>query len=386
MKKGIFKTLGAAIAVSTAAASLAGCAGDGKINSNETAIVVNGEEIPLGEANFMLRKQQAQTYYYMNMMGLSSGSLWDGKVDEDKTYAESFKETAYDSIVQMVVARQKAKDEYGITLSEEEQNAIDTTAQSFMDANPDAESQFGVTLEQVKDVLSLYTYTNDVKPFLTEDVDTDISDDEAAQCKVLYARIKKNASEDTSSEASASSSTSDTTAKTNDELKQEAEEVLDKFRNAEDLTADTANELADSVDENFFAMEYSYGAEDTGFSESVKEAAATLSDGQLYDQVIDDDSYYYIVKMISTFDREATDKKKESMITERKNTAVEDKLKEWQEAAQAEAKGCWKKLVIRDKDIYTIKQVSQTTGGTTETSSTSSTSAASSASSTSSAS
>ncbi len=32
MKKGILKTLGAAIAVSTAAASLAGCAGDGKIN------------------------------------------------------------------------------------------------------------------------------------------------------------------------------------------------------------------------------------------------------------------------------------------------------------------------------------------------------------------
>lgn len=368
MKKGIIKTLSIAVAFSAAAASLAGCAGDEKINSEETAIVVNDEEIPLGEANFILRHQQSQTYYYMQMMGLSSGSLWSGEADDGKTYGDSLKESVYDDIVQTVIARQKAKDEYGITLTDDEQSTIDETAQSFMDANPNAEEELGITLEQLKDVLSMYTYLNDVKPYLIQDVDTDVSDDEAAQCKIIYARIKKNSDEttdDSTSEASSAASSSEDDTKTNNQLYAEAEQVLAKFQEAGDIDGDAANELADSVDEDFYAMSYSYGSDDTSFSSSVKEAAATLSDGQVYDQVIDDDSYYYIVKMVSTFDREATDQKKESIISERKTTAINDTLSSWQDEATAEAKSCWNNLTVNDKDVYTMQQTTTSTTATT---------------------
>ena len=382
MKKGIIKTLGIAVAFSAAAASLAGCAGDEKINSEETAIVVNDEEIPLGEANFILRHQQSQTYYYMQMMGLSSSSLWSGESEDGKTYGDSLKESVYDDIVQTVVARQKAKDEYGITLTDEEQTTIDETAQSFMDANPNAEEELGITLDQLKDVLSMYTYLNDIKPYLIQDVDTEVSDDEAAQCKIIYARIKKNSDEttdDSTSDASSTSSSSEDETKTNEQLYAEAEQVLEKFKEAGDIDGDTANELADSVDEDFFAMSYSYGSDDTSFSSSVKEVADTLSDGQVYDQVIDDDSYYYVVKMVSTFDREATDQKKESIISERKTTAINDTLSGWQDEATAEAKNCWNKLTVNDKDVYTMQQTttSSSTSATSETTDTSSDSSSS---------
>ncbi len=371
MKKGIIKTLSIAAAFSAATASLAGCAGDGKINSEETAIVVNDEEIPLGEANFILRHQQSQTYYYMQMMGMASSSLWSGESEDGKTYGDSLKESVYDDIVQTVLARQKAKDEYGITLTDEEQTSIDEAAQSFMDANPNAEEEIGITLDQLKDVLSMYTYLNDVTPYIIQNVDTEVSDDEAAQCKIIYARIKKNSDEttdDSTSEASSTSSSSEDDTKTNEQLYAEAEQVLAKFQEAGDIDGDAANELADSVDEDFYAMSYSYGSDDTSFSSSVKEAAATLSDGQVYDKVIDDDSYYYVVKMVSTFDREATDQKKESIVSERKTTAINDTLSSWQEEATAEAKSCWNKLTVNDKDVYTMQQT--TTSSTSETSDT----------------
>ncbi len=372
MKKGIIKTLSIAAAFSAATASLAGCAGDGKINSEETAIVVNDEEIPLGEANFILRHQQSQTYYYMQMMGMASSSLWSGESEDGKTYGDSLKESVYDDIVQTVLARQKAKDEYGITLTDEEQTSIDEAAQSFMDANPNAEEEIGITLDQRKDVLSMYTYLNDVTPYIIQNVDTEVSDDEAAQCKIIYARIKKNSDEttdDSTSEASSTSSSSEDDTKTNEQLYAEAEQVLAKFQEAGDIDGDAANELADSVDEDFYAMSYSYGSDDTSFSSSVKEAAATLSDGQVYDKVIDDDSYYYVVKMVSTFDREATDQKKESIVSERKTTAINDTLSSWQEEATAEAKSCWNKLTVNDKDVYTMQQTT-TTSSTSETSDT----------------
>ncbi len=372
MKKGIIKTLSIAAAFSAATASLAGCAGDGKINSEETAIVVNDEEIPLGEANFILRHQQSQTYYYMQMMGMASSSLWSGESEDGKTYGDSLKESVYDDIVQTVLARQKAKDEYGITLTDEEQTSIDEAAQSFMDANPNAEEEIGITLDQLKDVLSMYTYLNDVTPYIIQNVDTEVSDDEAAQCKIIYARIKKNSDEttdDSTSEASSTSSSSEDDTKTNEQLYAEAEQVLAKFQEAGDIDGDAANELADSVDEDFYAMSYSYGSDDTSFSSSVKEAAATLSDGQVYDKVIDDDSYYYVVKMVSTFDREATDQKKESIVSERKTTAINDTLSSWQEEATAEAKSCWNKLTVNDKDVYTMQQTT-TTSSTSETSDT----------------
>ncbi len=371
MKKGIIKTLSIAAAFSAATASLAGCAGDGKINSEETAIVVNDEEIPLGEANFILRHQQSQTYYYMQMMGMASSSLWSGESEDGKTYGDSLKESVYDDIVQTVLARQKAKDEYGITLTDEEQTSIDEAAQSFMDANPNAEEEIGITLDQLKDVLSMYTYLNDVTPYIIQNVDTEVSDDEAAQCKIIYARIKKNSDEttdDSTSEASSTSSSSEDDTKTNEQLYAEAEQVLAKFQEAGDIDGDAANELADSVDEDFYAMSYSYGSDDTSFSSSVKEAAATLSDGQVYDKVIDDDSYYYVVKMVSSFDREATDQKKESIVSERKTTAINDTLSSWQEEATAEAKSCWNKLTVNDKDVYTMQQT--TTSSTSETSDT----------------
>ncbi len=372
MKKGIIKTLSIAAAFSAATASLAGCAGDGKINSEETAIVVNDEEIPLGEANFILRHQQSQTYYYMQMMGMASSSLWSGESEDGKTYGDSLKESVYDDIVQTVLARQKAKDEYGITLTDEEQTSIDEAAQSFMDANPNAEEEIGITLDQLKDVLSMYTYLNDVTPYIIQNVDTEVSDDEAAQCKIIYARIKKNSDEttdDSTSEASSTSSSSEDDTKTNEQLYAEAEQVLAKFQEAGDIDGDAANELADSVDEDFYAMSYSYGSDDTSFSSSVKEAAATLSDGQVYDKVIDDDSYYYVVKMVSSFDREATDQKKESIVSERKTTAINDTLSSWQEEATAEAKSCWNKLTVNDKDVYTMQQTT-TTSSTSETSDT----------------
>lgn len=397
MKKRVAKLLTVCLAAVSAAGTFAGCSGAASVDGDETAIIVNGESIPYGEVNLFVRYQQAQTYYYMQSMGFDSGQFWNSEytyeVDENgkivdttsagsetetdsessstseasseytevtSTYGEYFKKFLIEEFVQLVVTRQEAVNEYGVELTEEEQNAISETAQAFMDANADASETYGVTAEMVEDLLELYTFRSDLKPVATEDVDREVSDEEAAQSTVLYARIRKNTEEDTSSEE-------EEEAKTDEELLADAEEVLEQIKEAGDITADEANEIADAVNEDFFAMEFSLGADDTTFPDEVNEALATLGDGEVYDGVIDTDDFYYIVKMISVFDEEATQTEKEYIISERENAAYNEAIDQWSAEATVEEQKCLDNIAIKDNEVYTFASVSaDTTSETSE--------------------
>src|SRR5699024_2628330 len=118
-----------------AAAGLAGC-GD-KVDGTAAALVINDEEVNLGTANFYLRHQQAETANMMQSYGLTSSDLmWDQAISDSQSYGDSLKENCQDSLVNMVVLRQHAE-EYGVSLTEEETQKIDETAQAVMDANPE---------------------------------------------------------------------------------------------------------------------------------------------------------------------------------------------------------------------------------------------------------
>ncbi len=380
MKSKLVKVMSMLIAVIFAVCSLAGCAGSSSVDGSETAVDINAEGIPFGEINIYLRYQQAQSYYYMTALGFSSDSMWDsdytynvdenGNVvsddsddeDEDEetsesstqitevttSYGEYFKLVVLDDFAEYVIARQKAINEYNLELSDEDIEQIEESAQEFVDANEDLEESYGTTLEMVKDFFEMVAYKSMLKDYATEDVDREVSDEEAAQSTLLYIRISKNSdSEDEEAEE-------DEDTKTNSELLADAEEVLALFKEAGDIDSDEANDMADEINESFFAMEYSYGSDRDIFPEEVYDALDTLEDGEIYDGVIDTDSYYYMVKMIAVFDEEATETERESIISTRVSEAYSEILEQWKAESSIEEKSCWTKLEITDNEIYTV--------------------------------
>ena len=85
-----------------AAMGLTGCGSD-NVDGTKTAITVNGESITLGQANFMLRYQQATMYNYYSKMysmyGMQMPSeMYDKEGDDGKTTGETFKEQSLDTI------------------------------------------------------------------------------------------------------------------------------------------------------------------------------------------------------------------------------------------------------------------------------------------------
>lgn len=325
-----------------AAAGLAGC-GD-KVDGTAAALVINDEEVNLGTANFYLRHQQAETANMMQSYGLTSSDLmWDQAISNSQSYGDSLKENCQDSLVNMVVLRQHAE-EYGVSLTEEETQKIDETAQAVMDANPDAMERIGASKEDVAQVLELYTYQQKMREPMVADTDREVSDEEAAQTTVTYARISLEGED-------GAELTEDEKA----ELKADAEEVLAQIQASADPSAADFSTIADGVNEDFMASSLSYGSDDTILEDTVKEAVSSLTDGQVYGSVIETEEYYYIVRLDQAFDAEATETEKESIISQRESENYDAKLQEWVDASAVDIKSGWDNLRVTDKDLYVVK-------------------------------
>ncbi len=343
MKRANTLTLCGVLTVAMAASVLAGCGSKEPVDGTQTAAVIDGEEISLGMANYFLRKEQADTYVQMESMlayfGGSSGEFWSMEMDDGTTYGENLKTTIMESLQELVEIRKHAE-ELGVTITDEEQQSIEEAAAAFMEKNEEAMEELGVSLENVVEALQLKTLETKIRPVIIADVDREVSDEEAAQSSCTYIRLSIPEDEEEAEEAKA-----------------QMEEILEQVLAADE--GEDIGEIAEAVNEDCYSAQYSYnqGAyddENNVLDSAVKEVLQTLDDNEIYDQVITGENYYFIIRMDETFDRESTDSKKESIISERESELYNDTIDGWTEDIETETKDCWDDITVDDSVIYTI--------------------------------
>lgn len=328
-------------------------AGCGKVDGTKTALAVGDEKISLGTAGFFLRYQQASTTYMLKQYGLSSGTFWSNQYSaatssqDAMTYGDNLKNSVKDTIVQDVLLRAHASD-YSVTIPDELATQIEDAAKTTYEKNQKKLDKMGVSQDNIKEVLELQTYQQLMFEPMTADTDTNVTDDEAKQSSITYARIALTKTD---------SSTGTTTDATDDEkatYKKELEELLTQVKDSGDVANADMKTMASNLDStNIACTTYSYGADDTVMPDSVIDAANSLSDGEIYDGVIDTGDYYYLVRMDKTFDKDATESKKQDIVSQRKQTNYNKKLQEWKDAVQVVEESPWKKLEVNDTDAYT---------------------------------
>lgn len=173
------------LSASMAAMGLTGCGSD-NVDGTKTAITVNDESITLGQANFMLRYQQATMYNYYSKMysmyGMQMPSeMYDKEGDDGKTTGETFKEQSLDTIEKELLMRQHAE-EYGISLTDEEKQQAKEAAQAFADKNgDDVMKKLHATVEDIQDALELYVIQTKIYDPIIANVDTEVSDEEQSR-------------------------------------------------------------------------------------------------------------------------------------------------------------------------------------------------------------
>ena len=354
MKEMTKKTAVVAMAGIMAAGMLTGC-GEKKLDGSKTVATVDGTEIPLGVVSLSVRDGQMQTEaMYRSYMGGSDFSIWDTEAEEGKTYGEQLVEQALEDVELMYIMKEKAAD-YDVELTDDDEKAIEEAAASFMEANSDeAIADLAVTEDQVKTFLELETYKQRIHDPIIADVDKDVSDEEAQQSSFSYVSI----------------STADLS---DDEIKQKKE---DAQKIQDELTKDPEgdfDEIAKSVDDSYSSLEGTFDANDTSddedsededseedsstssstYPDEVIKVLRTLDDGEVAPDVIETDTANYVVKLNQKNDEEATETKKESIISTREQDLYTETTDKWMEDADIkEEKKVLKTLKVTDNHKY----------------------------------
>ena len=357
MKEMTKKTAVVAMAGIMAAGMLTGC-GEKKLDGSKTVATVDGTKIPLGVVSLSVREGQMQTEaMYRSYMGGSDFDIWDTEAEKGKTYGEQAVEESLKDVELMYIMKAKAAD-YDVELTDEDEKAIAEAAASFMEANSEETiADLAVTEDQVKTYLELQTYKQKIHDPIIADVDKNVSDEEAQQSSFEYVSV----------------STADLSDDEIKEKKEDAQKILDGLKADPD---GDFSEIAKSVDDSYSSLSGTFDANETSededtddedaedaddgsssysgtYPEEVIDVLRTLDDGEVASDIIETDTAYYVVKLNKKDDEEATETKKESIISTREQTLYTDTTEKWLDDADIkEEKKVLKTLKVTDNHKY----------------------------------
>ena len=320
------------------ASTLTACGSN--IDATKTGATLDGQEISLGFMNFMARYQQA--IYDGQFASVFGTGMWGQDMFNDGTDMQTSVKKNVAETVELFYLLEKHMADYKVEVTDEELAAMDEAAKKFMEDNSkQAIRQLGATEEYVKEMLRLNTIQAKMRVEMDKEVDTKVSDEEAAQKAISYVSV---------STASTTDENGETKEYTEDEKKELEQQMKDFQKSAEDdFTAAARNA-------GYTVSNYYYGEKDESYTldDAVIEAANKLKEGEV-SKVISTESSLYVVRMDSTFDEEKTKEKKETIVQQRKDDHYTEVCDGYKEGVAYELnEDEWAK--VKFDELFTIKQ------------------------------
>lgn len=311
--KAYHKSLVVAALAVCMAVGVTGC-GKGAVNGNQAVATVGDMEMKLGEANFLLRYQQAQTEsYYESMLGEGIYSM--DLYGNGTTFGDSFKSDVMEQMQQYYILEAKAAD-YGVELTEEEKTAITEAVTAFLEANEDdTKEQMNADQATVERVLTLMTVATKVQEAVYEAADVTVAEEEVAQRGFSYITVSKGSGDSALTEEELA------------EKKTELEIVLLGMGDGKSIDAAlTASSIIDlSVSTGTYGE-----SNQSAFDESLIEALDALKEGEATG-IIETDSSLYLAQLTTEFDEEATETQRQSLISSQQAEYFNGLMETWKE-------------------------------------------------------
>lgn len=241
--------------------------------------------------------------------------IWDYKLDSGVNFGEMAKEEVLNQIIQLKIMTMEAQN-LETALTDDELIEIENYANEYLAGITEEDREkYGITYDTVFGVCKDNYLSEKVFDVVTMNVDTSISDEEAKQVTVWQIEVSTS-SEDKNGNVITLS----------DEEKEaalhKAKKLLKKVKKEEDFYAFALSNSDDSI------VEYTIGKGDK--SDEYIDAAFALEEGKI-SKVIEDESGYYILYCVDSFNEDATAQKKEEIISKRQDKAFQKLYKEWLE-------------------------------------------------------
>lgn len=308
-----FKKIAAVCLAGVMAASMfTGCG----MNKNATLASATDINVTLGFGNFFCRYTQASIDELYR--GYFGEDVWSSDIyGYGSTMEDTIKSDVMGTLHDMYTLKNHMS-EYGVSLSDAQKQKITEVATEFMNNNPKKTlKEMGASQELVEEMLTLYTIQSVMHEAIIAKADTNVSDEEANMRGYSYIRV----------------STAGTYDSSYNYVEYTEEEVLDIKNNLrvfyDSVTDSTALEtLAEAAE--YTVSKGTYDADNTSLDEAVKAALDALSEGEM-SEIIETDSYSYILRLDAETDEEATASNRESIIEQRQSDLYDEVLSGWQE-------------------------------------------------------
>lgn len=283
------------------------------INKQATLVDINKgqDSISLGYANFVAR--QTQSMYDGMYLAYMGDEMWSQTQDGD-TMENMVKDNVLTSLEESYLLQKHAED-YGVKLTDKEKKAISKAAKQFIEDNDNETiEEMGVTQEYVEQYLTEQTYVKKMESAIKEKAEVSVSEEEALQKAISY--VKFSVADTTDEDGN----TVELTSEEKKALKQQAQ-LLSK---AEDFEEEAKNLGVD-------VETVTYG-QDSTLNEKVIQAAEILTtEGEVSSVVGVKDDGYYVIRMDSLRDEDATAEKKESLEEQQREECYQKVLDGWKE-------------------------------------------------------
>ena len=246
-------------------------------------------------------------------------------------------------------------DDYGVEITDDEKVAMKEAAEKFMSDNTkSALKEVGATEEYVERYLYLQTVQQKMSTAIRATADTEASDEEAAQRTFSYVKISLTTYTDDSGNQQTYTDDQVTV------VKKDAYDAAEKAKTDFDGTAS---------DYGYTVQTYSYGSDeksesDGGFCDAVITAANSMKAGDVSD-LIEGTDCYYIIRLDSEFDADATEKKKQSIVSDRQDEAYNNVVESYKKDIDINVNDKeWSKVAF--DNLFTTPSASDSSSATAE--------------------
>ena len=389
------------LAASMCALALCGCS---KKAEAKPVYTFNGEAVDADLTTFMLRYAQSEidTGYGSMFSSYYGQSIWTLDLSgTGAAYETTYKSEFGESLRRMLLAEEHAED-LGVELTDDDKAAITAAAADFLSANDkEVLDSMSASQEVVERALTLYTVQAKAEKEMSKDVDTEVSDEEAAQTTVSCIEyVPTTESETESAETEAAVMTEAEVSETEAETAAVETEDADKTTSADETEAAEAESEAETEDpamtaakEKYRAMaedtlaqilsgdtdfetamsdagdagdtgiqtnSFTFGSDSTYPAAEIRDAVSGLEDGEVVDHIVESGDAYYILHMDAAFDREATDEKKEEIVSQRRQDMIDETYNGWIEKESWEVDSAALALISLADRVYSAPQTAET--------------------------
>lgn len=215
---------------------------------------------------------------------------------------ESIKQTVLARIAKIKMMNLMAE-YYEITLDERELELAENAAAEYYQSLSAEEiaSMDGATQETVRQLYEEYALANKVYQYLVQEVNQEISDDEARTVTVQQIFLSTTYDRENGERA-------DVSAQEKETVYRQAENICERISGGEDFDV-LASEYSDAEDLEAY---YRKGDQD----EALVEAVFQLAEDEV-SEILEGEDGYYIFRCVSTYDMEQTEARKREIIKER---------------------------------------------------------------------